>query len=103
MSDYDEERLITAMVGREVTLAVSGRATGIGRDPVLTGPGPAPAADGLPGIDFEVGPGEILGIGGLLGSGRSELLLSIFGAEPIVGGEIEIDGQDRETTRPAQR
>ena len=48
-------------------------------------------------MDFDAQAGEILGIGGLLGSGRSELLLSIFGSEPIVEGEIKIDG---ETVKP---
>src|SRR6185437_14142906 len=44
-------------------------------------------------IDFEVRAGEIVGIAGLLGSGRSELLRAIFGADPVEGGAIEIDGQ----------
>src|SRR4029078_1850566 len=43
-------------------------------------------------MDFEVRAGEILGIAGLLGSGRSELLRAIFGADPA-DGEIEIDGK----------
>ena len=41
------------------------------------------------------GAGEILGIGGLLGSGRSELLLSLFGATPIVGRRDRGGGQAR--------
>ena len=53
-------------------------------------------------MDFDARAGEILGIGGLLGSGRSELLLSIFGSEPIVEGEIKIDGETGQTRRPAQ-
>ncbi len=44
-------------------------------------------------IDFEVRAGEIVGIAGLLGSGRSELLRAIFGADPVEGGEIEVDGK----------
>ena len=51
-------------------------------------------------MDFDAQAGEILGIGGLLGSGRSELLLSIFGSEPIVEGEIKIDGETVEPTGP---
>jgi rhamnose transport system ATP-binding protein len=37
--------------------------------------------------------GEILGIAGLLGSGRTELLRALFGADPIEAGEIEVDGR----------
>ena len=44
-------------------------------------------------VSFELYPGEILGIAGMLGSGRTELLMSLFGAEPFDGGRILIDGQ----------
>lgn len=89
MSDYTEETLINAMVGREVSSLYPDEA----RDehPIrLHVRGLQRMPDG-PAVDFDVRGGEILGIGGLLGSGRSELLLSIFGADPLVGGEIRID------------
>jgi simple sugar transport system ATP-binding protein len=44
-------------------------------------------------ISFEVRAGEIVGITGLLGSGRTELALSLFGLEPADSGSIEIGGQ----------
>ena len=44
-------------------------------------------------IDLEVRAGEIVGIAGLLGSGRSELLRAMFGADPVDGGHIEVDGE----------
>jgi ribose transport system ATP-binding protein len=44
-------------------------------------------------VNFQVGQGEVLGIAGLLGSGRSELLKMIFGAYPTKRGTIRIDGQ----------
>jgi ribose transport system ATP-binding protein len=48
----------------------------------------------LKGVSFELRRGEILGIGGLLGSGRTEILESIFGvARGWRGGEILIDGE----------
>jgi len=43
-------------------------------------------------IDFEVHSGEIVGVAGLLGSGRSELLRAIFGADGCDAGRIEVDG-----------
>ena len=45
-------------------------------------------------ITFDVAPGEILGITGLLGSGRTELAEAIFGKYPIDSGEIKIDGKN---------
>jgi ribose transport system ATP-binding protein len=48
----------------------------------------------LQGVNFDLPRGEILGIGGLLGSGRTEILESIFGAaRGWRGGEIAIDGE----------
>jgi D-xylose transport system ATP-binding protein len=45
-------------------------------------------------LDFAVGPGEVVGIYGLMGAGRSELLLHLFGAWGTrLGGEVELLGQ----------
>ena len=44
-------------------------------------------------ISFEVRAGEVLGIAGLLGSGRTELLRAIFGLDPIDAGEITVSGR----------
>lgn len=53
---------------------------------------------GYPGkfsdISFEMKPGEILGVAGLLGSGRTELALALFGIQPASSGKISIDGQE---------
>lgn len=46
------------------------------------------------GISFSVRKGEILGVTGLLGDGRSELFQSIFGAEPIISGKIYVEGKE---------
>jgi rhamnose transport system ATP-binding protein len=98
MREYDEDRLITAMVGRQVTSLYPD----VSRDegaPVLRVRGLRRLPDG-PTVDLDVRAGEILGIGGLLGAGRSELLLSIFGAEPIVDGTIEVAGRPVRPTGP---
>lgn len=52
-------------------------------------------------VSFQVREGEILGIAGMLGSGRTELLKAIFGAEPAETGEIRVDG--RAVSRPTPR
>ena len=44
-------------------------------------------------VNFTLYKGEVLGIAGMLGSGRSELLRAIFGADPYDSGEIRIHGQ----------
>jgi ribose transport system ATP-binding protein len=44
-------------------------------------------------ISFNVHPGEILGIAGLLGAGRTEVLRAIFGADPIDSGKVTVAGK----------
>lgn len=46
-------------------------------------------------VTFEVGKGEIVGLTGLLGSGRSEIAEAIFGKLPIDQGSIAVDGEER--------
>jgi ribose transport system ATP-binding protein len=60
----------------------------------------------LSGVGFDLHAGEILGVGGLLGSGRTEILETIFGsAGGEVGGEIRLDGEavDIRSPREARR
>ena len=49
-------------------------------------------------ISFDLHAGEILGIAGLVGSGRTELAQTIFGVTPATAGEIRIDGQPAKIT-----
>lgn len=51
-------------------------------------------------INFNLKRGEVLGIAGMLGSGRSELLRGIFGADPIDRGEVIIEGNLYKSTNP---
>ncbi|MGN9838312.1 sugar ABC transporter ATP-binding protein [Nonomuraea sp. H19] len=98
ISDYDEDRLITAMVGREVSSLYPETHRHAGT-PALRVRG-LRRFDRSPSIDLHVGAGEILGIGGLLGAGRSGLLLSIFGAAPIVAGQLEVGGKPVKPSGP---
>jgi simple sugar transport system ATP-binding protein len=50
-------------------------------------------AGGFAGVSFELHAGEILGITGLLGSGRTELALALFGIRPATTGSIRVDGE----------
>jgi rhamnose transport system ATP-binding protein len=90
MSDYTEDTLINAMVGREVSSLYPEEAREV--LPSRLSLRALKRTPDSPPVDLEARGGEILGIGGLLGSGRSELLLSVFGSEPVASGEILIDG-----------
>jgi simple sugar transport system ATP-binding protein len=50
--------------------------------------------DAFEDVSFEVRPGEILGITGLLGSGRSEIAQALFGVAPAQRGRVEVDGAE---------
>jgi L-arabinose transport system ATP-binding protein len=54
------------------------------------------------GISFRVAKGEILGFSGLVGSGRTEIMLALFGLDTIIDGEILLDGKSIKPQSPAQ-
>ena len=59
-------------------------------------------ADGLYDIDLALGEGEIHGLAGLVGSGRTELLEAIFGLRPLVSGRITLNGAALNGHSPAE-
>ena len=85
-------RSVRMMVGREVSTTY--------RKTFCTHPGETiletrklTAANGIAGADIEVRAGEIVGLAGLVGAGRTELARAIFGADPIVSGEVRLLGK----------
>jgi ABC-type sugar transport system ATPase subunit len=97
--ETDSRGLVHLMVGREldgyfpprgdaadlgeVRLAVKNVSTALLRD-----------------VSLQVRAGEIVGLAGLQGSGRTELARAIFGADPLTGGSIEIDGKPARLNSP---
>jgi rhamnose transport system ATP-binding protein len=90
MNQFDHDSLIAAMVGRTIESLYPASRRTIGA-PRLEIRGLQPAGGSTP-IDLTVRSGEIVGIAGLLGSGRTELLRAIFGADPVRGGSVAVDG-----------
>lgn len=58
------------------------------------------SAQGTKPFDFVIRKGEINGFTGLLGSGRSESVRAIFGADRITGGKVKINGKDVKISKP---
>ena len=92
MSEIDHDGLIGSMVGRKIENLYPHNPDRALGEPRLQVRGLQPAGSEHP-IDLVVRAGEIVGIAGLLGSGRSELLRAVFGADPVQAGHIEIDGK----------
>ena len=58
------------------------------------------SGNGVRNVSFDVHRGEVLGIAGMVGSGRSELLEVLFGSAPRIHGEIRIDGKPVDQSSP---
>jgi ribose transport system ATP-binding protein len=56
----------------------------------------------IKGVSFTVMRGEILGLAGLLGSGRTELLRALFGADPPDGGRVLVGGEEADPSDPSR-
>ena len=55
---------------------------------------------GIKPFDFEIHKGEVNGFTGLLGSGRSESVRAIFGADRVVGGKVKVNGKEVKIRKP---
>ena len=63
---------------------------------------PSPQAVMLHDLSFEVRSGEILGLAGLVGAGRTDLVRAIYGAEPFASGKIYLDGKPAKIDSPVR-
>ncbi len=93
--DYDAVKisdLIAMMVGRDLGNIYPRREPLAQRKPVLEVSG-LTRNGVLNNIDFTLYQGEILGFAGLMGAGRTELARAIFGADPIDGGTLKLNGK----------
>lgn len=100
--ELDMDSIVSKMVGREMT----NRYPELTHTPGeiflevshLTSANPHSFVD----VSFTLRRGEILGVGGLVGAQRTELMESIFGLRPIASGTIYIDGQEVKIKNPRQ-
>ncbi|TWI52524.1 ribose transport system ATP-binding protein [Pseudomonas duriflava] len=102
ISRYDTDQLVALMVGRELGEHIDLGERHIG-NPVLRVE-KLSRSNKVCDVSFEVRAGEILGISGLIGAGRTELLRLIYGADPADSGRIFIGDPLREVkvTSPAE-
>ncbi|MET9384519.1 sugar ABC transporter ATP-binding protein [Streptomyces sp. NPDC002928] len=85
--------VVALMTGRNVEYVFPERPASVpSATPVLEVQGLAREGEFAP-FDLEVRPGEIVGLAGLVGSGRSEILETIYGARKPTAGQVRIDGR----------
>jgi len=99
VAKLDDDTMIRLMVGRSVVLNQVARTEPVGPPRLVV------EHLSLPGvfddISFEVAEGEIVGVAGLVGSGRSEIAQGIFGLSPQMTGVIRIGGEQVKPRSPA--
>jgi len=90
IGEIDQQKLISLIVGREINSIFEKKESTLGDEILsvseLTG-------EKFKNINFNIRRGEILGIAGLMGSGRTEIVNSIYGLEKIIKGTIFINGK----------
>lgn len=92
IGDYDRSGLIAQMTGRTLEDVDIGGREHISANPVLR-VRDLNVPDHIESASLDVERGEIVGLAGLVGAGRSELLEALFGVNPRWTGKVEIDGK----------
>ncbi|MBB3932844.1 inositol transport system ATP-binding protein [Kaistia hirudinis] len=107
VADVTIDDIIRLMVGREITTLFAHREAGEPGEVALAVEGLTrrrtaqdPHATELRDVSLSVRRGEILGIAGLVGAGRTETARAIFGADPFDTGRVLIDGQPVDIRSP---
>ncbi len=99
MKDFDRKAISSAMTGRDISETriappMPNTGTKVLEVSNLSSKG------SFKDVSFSLEPGEILGITGLLGSGRSEVAEAIFGMHPVDSGSVKVDGKAMKLNSP---
>jgi ribose/xylose/arabinose/galactoside ABC-type transport system permease subunit len=107
LADVTRLELVALMLGKDLAEVRRSGATGFAdtthhaEQRLLEARGLRGAGRTLRHADVRVRAGEIVGLAGLLGSGRTELARAIFGADPVEAGELKVDGRPVRFGSPA--
>lgn len=99
-TNLDRDKLITMMVGREIKEVYPKQDANIGE--VVLETDHLNRGKRVKDVSFKLRKGEILGIAGLVGSGRSELAETIFGIYPATSGKLMIRGEEVKIHHPKE-
>jgi ABC-type sugar transport system ATPase subunit len=102
VKDETPETLVAAMIGREMSLEFPPKIHPPADAPVVLEARGLNRGRELQDVSLTVRAGEIVGLAGLVGSGRTELARAIFGADRLDAGEIVFEGKPVSIKRPRQ-
>lgn len=91
IKDTNPNQVVTDMVGREINTLFPKSDTAKGE--VVLKVSNLVTEKKLQGVSLELKSGEVIGVFGLLGAGRTELAKAIFGLDPVTGGEVSVSGE----------
>ncbi|WP_026876701.1 ATP-binding cassette domain-containing protein [Jiangella gansuensis] len=91
--DTPTRELTRRMTGRDIEYVFPERVSGDGDGAVVLSVRDLAASGAFSGVDFDVRAGEIVGLAGLVGSGRSEILETIFGIRKASSGTVTLNGK----------
>jgi ABC-type sugar transport system ATPase subunit len=97
--ELDDDRLISLMVGRKIEYKIFDKHK---RDDVIMELKNLSKAGQFKDISFKLHRGEILGVTGLVGAGRTEVAQAVFGLNPFDSGEILLEGKPLKLQRPSE-
>ncbi|MGK5680472.1 sugar ABC transporter ATP-binding protein [Actinoplanes sp. URMC 104] len=107
LADLERIKLVSLMLGRDMAevrregaTAFSGSATGDAEAAPVLRVRELNSRHKLHDVSFDVRPGEVVGLGGLLGAGRSETVKAIGGAYHLDSGDIQVDGKPLKKPTP---
>ncbi|MEN6577536.1 MAG: sugar ABC transporter ATP-binding protein [Phycisphaerales bacterium] len=95
----DIPKIVHHMVGRELTDFFPSRSVNVGE--VLVQVSDLSSGAGIESVSFEVRRGEIVGMAGLVGAGRTEVAQAIFGVDARTAGRIVLEGRELDIASPA--
>lgn len=101
IAEVDRDTLITMMVGRQLKDIYPAKASVASRPEVLRADGVA-SGRSVKDVSLVVRRGEVLGLAGMVGSGRSEFAHAVYGSAPLDAGVIHLDGAPVRFTNPQQ-
>jgi len=99
IADTTVEEIVRQMVGRDVTTLFPKTEHPIGNDVLVVDALNQPGV--FHDISFTVKAGEIVGLAGLVGAGRSEIARAVFGVDPYASGSVRINGKAIPRRNPA--
>lgn len=100
VADVSKNEIVSMMVGRELDLFGEDQRKNKGREEVVFEVRDLQSENNVNGVSFRIKAGEIVGCFGMVGSGRTETVMAVFGEDPLRSGKIFLHGKEVKIKSP---